>query len=112
LVCQLWQIRGCPAVQNLGHVFVALRTDLFLSANEFAKRMDEILGMLRACPPAPEIARVLAPGELEFRMESRNRTMGIPLAEEVVAQLVAFGTEVGVDFPPCRDDSNSQDGSL
>jgi LDH2 family malate/lactate/ureidoglycolate dehydrogenase len=98
--------------QNLGHVFVAVRTDLFLPAAEFAERMDEILGMLKAGPPAADVARVLVPGELEFRMESRNRTMGIPVAEEVVAQLVAFGSEVGVDLPPCHDDSGLEDGSL
>jgi LDH2 family malate/lactate/ureidoglycolate dehydrogenase len=98
--------------QNLGHVFAAIRTDLFLPAGEFAARMDEILGMLKASAPAPDVARVLVPGELEFRMESRNRDLGIPLAEEVVAQLVAFGAQAGVDFPPCRDDSVPTDGSL
>ena len=98
--------------QNLGQVFVAVRTDLFLPAAEFASRMDEILKMLKACPPAPDVAGVLVPGELEFRMESQNRTNGIPLADEVVAQLAAFGAEVGADFPTCRDDSAPKDGCL
>jgi LDH2 family malate/lactate/ureidoglycolate dehydrogenase len=89
--------------QNLGHVFAAVRTDLFLPAAEFARRTDEILRMLKACAPAPDIARVLVPGDLEFRLESRNREMGIAVADEVVAQLVAFGSEAGIEFPPCRE---------
>ena len=60
--------------------------------------------MLKACATAPGVARVLVPGELEYRLESHNRNLGIPVAEEVVAQLVAFGSEAGIDFPPSRED--------
>ena len=90
--------------QNLGQVFAAVRTDLFLPAGDFAKRADEIMRMLKACATAPGVARVLVPGELEYRLESRNRELGIPVAGEVVAQLVAFGAEAGIDFPPSRED--------
>jgi LDH2 family malate/lactate/ureidoglycolate dehydrogenase len=90
--------------QNLGQVFAAVRTDLFLPAEEFARRVDEIMRMLKACATAPGVARVLVPGELEYRLESHNRNLGIPVAEEVVAQLVAFGSEAGIDFPPSRED--------
>lgn len=92
-------LENLGAVQNLGHVFAALRTDLFLPAGEFERRMDEILGMLKASPPAPGVPRVLAPGELELDREARNRELGIPLVDEVVAQLVDLGNEVGVLFP-------------
>ena len=85
--------------QNLGQVFGALRTDLFLPPGEFARRMDEILGMLKSAAPAPGVPRVLTPGELEFAAESRNRRLGIPLAEEIIEQLAGLGDEVGVQFP-------------
>jgi LDH2 family malate/lactate/ureidoglycolate dehydrogenase len=96
-------LENLGAVQNLGHVFAAYRTDLFLPAEEFARRMDEILRMLKAAAPAPGVERVLAPGELEFAAEARNRKLGIALPREVMSQLADLGAEVGVPFPECRD---------
>jgi LDH2 family malate/lactate/ureidoglycolate dehydrogenase len=92
-------LENLKAEQNLGQVFTAYRTDLFLPADEFARRMDEILRMLKAAVPAPGVPRVLAPGELESATESKNRELGVPLPEEVVKQLVDLGGQVGVDFP-------------
>ena len=92
-------LENLQAVQNLGHVFAAYRTDLFLPGEEFRRRMDEILGMLKTSPPALGVERVLAPGEVEFAKEALNRRLGIPLPEEVVAQLGALGSQVGLPFP-------------
>lgn len=95
-------LENLNAVQNLGHVFTAFRTDLFLPAAEFRRRMDEILRMLKASPPGPGVAGVLAPGEVEFEKEALNRELGIPLPAEVVTQLTGLGGEVGIPFPSCR----------
>src|SRR4029079_5809763 len=46
-------LENLSAVQNVGHVFGAVRTDLFVPAAEFRTRMDAILRMLKASPPAP-----------------------------------------------------------
>jgi LDH2 family malate/lactate/ureidoglycolate dehydrogenase len=92
-------LENLAGVQNLGHTVAALRTDLFMPAADFAKRMEEILGMLRASPPAPGVERVLVPGEIEAMEESRSRQFGVPLVPEVAAQLIAQGEEVGVPFP-------------
>lgn len=93
-------LENLGAVQNLGQVFAAYRTDLFLPADEFARRMDEILRMLKNTPPARGVERVLAPGELEFDMEDRLRREGILLTEEVTRQLVDLGNEVRVELRP------------
>jgi LDH2 family malate/lactate/ureidoglycolate dehydrogenase len=92
-------LENLGAVQNLGHVFVAYRTDMFLPAGEFLRRMDEILGMLKTSPPARGVERVLAPGEVEFQKEALNRRLGIPLPAEVVAQLAGLGAQVRLPFP-------------
>jgi len=86
-------------VQNVGHMFAAMRADLFMPAAAFAARRDEINGMLKACPPQPGVERVLVPGEIEMREEQQNRALGVPLVPEVAAQLVSLGNEVGVAFP-------------
>jgi LDH2 family malate/lactate/ureidoglycolate dehydrogenase len=95
-------LENLHAVQNLGHVFAAFRTDLFLPQEEFLTRMDEVLAMLKSSAPALGVARVLAPGELELDTEARNWQMGLPLAEEVVRQLIDIGNQVSVEFPSRR----------
>ena len=87
------------AIQNVGHVFAAVRTDLFVSDAEFRSRMDAILVMLKSAPPAAGCERVLVPGEIELAHERRHREQGIPLAPAIEAQLVDLGGSVGVAFP-------------
>jgi LDH2 family malate/lactate/ureidoglycolate dehydrogenase len=96
-------LENLGAVQNLGQVFGAYRTDLFLPAEEFARRMDEILQMLKNSPAARGVERVLAPGELEFDTEDRLRREGILLTEEVTRQLVDLGNEVGVELRQAKE---------
>lgn len=91
-------LENLNAVQNLGHVFMAYRTDLFLPPGEFQRRMDEILRMLKSAEPAPGVERVMAAGEVEFAAEARNRELGVPLQPEVVEQLAGLGKQVGVPF--------------
>jgi LDH2 family malate/lactate/ureidoglycolate dehydrogenase len=94
-------LESLSAVQNVGHVLAAVRTDLFLPDSEFRARMDDILRMLKASPAAPGLAgRVLAPGEIELAHEARHREQGIALAVQIAAQLADFGAGLGVPFPP------------
>ena len=91
-------LENLNGVQNLGHVFTAYRTDLFLPAGDFSRRMDEILRMLKSAEPAPGVPRVMVAGEVEFATEARNRELGVPLQPEVVQQLVDLGAQAGVEF--------------
>jgi LDH2 family malate/lactate/ureidoglycolate dehydrogenase len=92
-------LEDLTSVQNVGHVLVAIRPDLFLSEEAFSGRVNAIFGMLAASPPAAGVARVLLPGEVEMQAETRNRQHGICLAGEVADELAALGAELGVDFP-------------
>ncbi len=85
--------------QNVGHVFAAVRTDLFIAEAQFKERMDAILRMLRSAPPAPGEQRVLVPGEIEFATESRIREEGIALPAAIAGQLISLGEELDVPFP-------------
>jgi LDH2 family malate/lactate/ureidoglycolate dehydrogenase len=95
----LTTLENLEAEQNLGHIFMAMRTDLFMTKDEFASRMDEILRMLKSSPPAPDTENVLAPGEIERQNEAKNKVLGVPLAPSVIDQLAALGAEVNVSFP-------------
>jgi LDH2 family malate/lactate/ureidoglycolate dehydrogenase len=92
-------LENLEAEQNLGHIFMAMRTDLFMTKDEFAGRMDEMVRMLKSSPPAPDVERVLAPGEIERQNETKNRVLGVPLVSSVIDQLAALGDELNVGFP-------------
>lgn len=99
-------LEDLTTVQNVGHVLAAVRTDLFLPDAEFRARMDAILGILKASPPAPGAAgRVLVPGEIEREQETYNRRHGIALAAPIAGQLEALGRELDVPFPAPRADA-------
>ena len=70
-----------------------------MPTEEFAGRMDAILDMLSAGPPAPGVERVLAAGELEMENGARNRGLGAPLAPSIVDQLATLGRELGITSP-------------
>ena len=78
---------------------MAVRTDLFISDDEFRTRMDMVLRMLKASPPAPGGDRVLVPGEIERSLESTNAALRIPLAPAIADELATFGDSLGVPFP-------------
>lgn len=92
-------LENLAAVQNVGHVLAAVRADLFMSEADFRARMDAILKMLKASPPAPGMARVLLPGEIELANESRNRLDGVAMAAPIVEQLTRLGAVLDVRFP-------------
>ena len=92
-------LENLDAEQNLGHIFVAMRTDIFVTAEEFSSRMDEILQTLKSSAPAPNVGQVLAPGEVERQNEARNQRLGVPLLPTVVDQVAALGVELNVSFP-------------
>jgi LDH2 family malate/lactate/ureidoglycolate dehydrogenase len=96
---QINTLEDLTSTQNVGHVLAAVRTDLFVSDAEFRARMDAILSMLKAAPPAPGAERVLVPGEIELANEASARTHGIALPPAIATQLAEFGEPMGVPFP-------------
>src|SRR3546814_1098803 len=64
--------------QNVGHIFLALKPDLFISRKEFNSRMKTLGDRVHAVPLAHEFEEILMPGELEQRLEDERRANGIP----------------------------------
>jgi LDH2 family malate/lactate/ureidoglycolate dehydrogenase len=92
-------LENLHAEQDLGHVFLVIRSDIFISSDEMKRRIDEIFEALLASPPAAGRSRVLLPGEIEAQAEIKNRKLGLDLSEEVVRELVSLGQSAGVSFP-------------
>jgi LDH2 family malate/lactate/ureidoglycolate dehydrogenase len=95
-------LENLTAEQDLGHVLIAIRSDIFIPPDEIAPRIDEIFSALKNSPPAAGRESVLLPGEIELQAEINNRKYGIELTLEVVEELVQLGNDVGVSFPSNR----------
>lgn len=88
--------------QNVGHLFFALKPDLFLSLTDFAARMDTFYERIKELPRAAGVEEILLPGEPEERCEAQRRRDGIPVTANIVRDLTAEGVGAGVVFPQGR----------
>jgi LDH2 family malate/lactate/ureidoglycolate dehydrogenase len=89
--------------QNVGHLFFALRPDLFLPRAAYGERMDDFAARVKACPAAKGFEEILIPGEPEARTAQKRRAGGIPLSARVLEELRAEGETLGVPFPRVSD---------
>jgi LDH2 family malate/lactate/ureidoglycolate dehydrogenase len=82
--------------QNVGHFFLAMKPDLFVSEAEYKDRMDTLFTRIRAVPKAEGFDEILLPGEIESREMARRQKSGIPYAPAEVAGLDAEAAKAGV----------------
>jgi LDH2 family malate/lactate/ureidoglycolate dehydrogenase len=85
--------------QNTGHVFIAVKADMFVSRAAFDDRMGELDQRAKSMPTAQGFAEILSPGEPEARREAEHRAKGIPLTPNVVAALQAEAATAAVAWP-------------
>ena len=62
----------------------------------FKARVDGIVRQHRESRRAPGVARLYAPGELEWETERRHRQDGVPLPEATLMDIAATARELGV----------------
>jgi LDH2 family malate/lactate/ureidoglycolate dehydrogenase len=82
--------------QNVGHLFLAMRPDLFVTLEEYKTRMDTLVGRIHDCPPAEGFCEVLIAGEIEAREEAERRKGGIPYSRGEIAALQEEAERAGV----------------
>ena len=82
--------------QDVGHFFLAMRSDLFLPEADYRARMDTLIERVRACPKAEGFDEILIPGEPELREEQARRHTGIPYSASEVAVLQQEAARAGI----------------
>jgi len=82
--------------QDVGHFFLAMKPNLFISEDEYRARMDTLIERVRACPKAEGFDEILIAGEPETRLEAEHRRTGIPYAPAEIAMLQAEAAKAGV----------------
>lgn len=94
------QYKAYDRPQNVGHFILAIRQDLFVSAEEFRNRMDTLVGTVRANPLAEGFSEILMPGEPESRMEAVRTAEGIPYRRADLQPLIDIARAKNVALPP------------
>jgi L-2-hydroxycarboxylate dehydrogenase (NAD+) len=82
--------------QNVGHLFFAIRPDLFMAMTDFEARMEDFNRRVKAMPRAAGIDEVLMPGEPESRTEARRMAAGVPVTDNVLADLAGLAASRGI----------------
>lgn len=85
--------------QNVGHLFFAIKPDLFMSLSAYEARMDVYHDRIKSLPRAAGVDEVLMPGEPEQRREAERLASGIPITDNVIADLAAEGQRLDIAFP-------------
>jgi LDH2 family malate/lactate/ureidoglycolate dehydrogenase len=82
--------------QNVGHFFLVMRPDLFVSIDEYRARIDHLIARIHGCEPAEGFSEVLVPGEIEAREEAGRAVTGIPFFPEQLDAIQRMAREVGM----------------
>lgn len=81
---------------DLGHFFLAMNPEMFMSVPEFKDRVDRMIDDVKKSEVADGFKEVLLPGELELRSRARNLTEGIPLLPSTFQRLLEYKKEAGL----------------
>jgi LDH2 family malate/lactate/ureidoglycolate dehydrogenase len=87
------------APQNVGHLFIAMKPDLFISRQEFDERADTFVERVKNLPRAAGFSEIMIPGEPEEKAEQTRQRTGVPLTDKVSSELRAEAERAGVAFP-------------
>ena len=81
-----------------GDFMIAIDPAAFGSVEEFKTRVQKFVAQLKNSRKAPGVEEILVPGEPEFRTREKRLRKGIPIADEVWAELEQLAKELGVDL--------------
>ncbi|HNY66190.1 MAG TPA: Ldh family oxidoreductase [Deltaproteobacteria bacterium] len=93
---------GKPAFHRLGHLFVAINIESFVSLDLFRKITGSIMREVRSSAKAPGKDRIYVAGEKEFDMIKQRREQGVPVnlpLQKIMKDLSRDLGLKGFDFP-------------
>ncbi|MBM3526590.1 MAG: Ldh family oxidoreductase [Alphaproteobacteria bacterium] len=90
------QYKAFDRPQDVGHFFLAMKPNLFVTEEQYRARIDTLIERMKASPLAEGVSEVLVPGEPEDRVEAERRRKGIPYASAEVSSLLDEAGRAGV----------------
>jgi LDH2 family malate/lactate/ureidoglycolate dehydrogenase len=91
------RIQGQP--MRTSQFFLAIDVARFMPLDEFYRRMQSLVAMVKSSRPAKGYDEVLVAGEPEWRAEELRRRDGIPLSDGVWQNLAQAAQQLGVPLP-------------
>jgi LDH2 family malate/lactate/ureidoglycolate dehydrogenase len=88
------RIRGRP--MRVSQTYLGIDIHRFLPLDEFKIRMDRLIQMVKATPPAKGYPEVLVAGEPELRIEEERSRDGIPIEDGTWKTLLDTANRLGV----------------
>jgi ureidoglycolate dehydrogenase (NAD+) len=85
--------------QGLGHLLAALSVEAFSPADEFGRRVDDLVRRVRGLAPAEGFQRVCLPGQIEHERTLEYEQHGIPLPPEIRAEVERLAADLGMAAP-------------
>lgn len=86
-----------PGSLGCGHLFMALDPQLFMSRDEFKKRIDEMIGQIKDVQrPDGAEGPVYLPGERGSERKQKGLKEGIPMLASTISLLDKLADELGV----------------
>lgn len=76
--------------QNVGHFFMALNIESFISREFFDSRLINFVSQIKNSELAPDAQNIYLPGELESMEKEEREKNGIPLPKTVYEQLISL----------------------
>ncbi len=86
-------------VSGAGHMFIAMKIEAFQPLAEFNARMERFIHELKSVPLAQGAQEVFYPGEIEARNDALNRTEGLLLPGDTLADLARIAANRGLAVP-------------
>jgi LDH2 family malate/lactate/ureidoglycolate dehydrogenase len=84
---------------RVGQFYLAIDVECFIPLEEFGARMDKLIRMLKATPPAKGYEEVLVANDPERRMEAERNQSGIPIDPGTWDRLSQCALELEVPLP-------------
>jgi len=87
-----------PVGKGIGHLFGAFQVGAFTDVEDFKRRMDQWISVLRSTPSAPGCPAVQIPGDPERRAAAESAAKGILLCDAVIEDLRGLARRVALRF--------------
>ncbi len=87
---------GSRQPYHLGHFFIAIDIDKFVSVERFKAIAGDIMRQLRESKKAPGEDRIYTAGEKEFVAWGERKDKGVPVNTNLAKQMVAMREELGL----------------
>ena len=81
-----------------GGFFAALDVKAFIPVEEYTRRVDEWILMIKDSPKAMGVQEIFLPGEIEFKEEEKQRAEGVSITQKAWQDILSLARSLGIEI--------------